>query len=64
MCIRDREKKIGEGSVDFRRLFEKLHALHYDSYITIECELEGDERIAGVLQAKQYLRRIIDEVYA
>lgn len=57
------EKKIGEGSVDFRRLFEKLHALHYDSYITIECELEGDERIAGVLQAKQYLRRIIDEVY-
>ena len=36
-----REVRIGDGKVDFQALFKKLHELGYDSYVTIEREIEG-----------------------
>lgn len=59
------ETGLGEGKVDFKALFVKLHELGYDSYVTIEREIaEGSaEQLKGILDARAYLQNIIDEVY-
>ena len=57
-----RETRIGEGKVDFRGVIKKLHDLGYDSHITIEREISGEQQIADIRYAKQYLQNIIDEV--
>ena len=57
------ETRIGEGKVDFNRLFEKLHEIGYDSYVTIEREIEGEEQNKDILYAKEYLENIIEMVY-
>ena len=56
------ETKIGEGKVDFKAFIKKLKELNYDSYITIEREIEGDQQIADIKHAKKYLEEIIAEV--
>lgn len=58
-----RETRIGDGRVDFRALFRKLRELGYDSYVTIEREITGDQQLADILESRDYLQRIIDEVY-
>ena len=59
------ETRIGEGKVDFRAFFEKLHELGYDSWVTIEREIkEGSaEQIKDILESRTYMQNIIDEVY-
>ena len=57
------ETKIGEGKVDFKALFTKLHELGYDSYVTIEREISGDQQIEDILASRKYLQDIITEVY-
>lgn len=57
------EKPIGQGKVDFKALFNKLHGLGYDGYVTIEREIEGEQQIKDILQAKNYLQNIIDDIY-
>lgn len=57
------ETRIGEGRVDFRRLFKKLHELGYDSHVTIEREIEGGQQTADILKSREYLQNIIDEIY-
>lgn len=60
-----RETAIGEGRVDFRALFQKLHALGYDSHVTIEREIEegSPEQLRDILNARAYLQKLIDEIY-
>ena len=58
-----KETKIGEGKVDFKALFCKLKELGYDSYVTIEREIAGEQQLADILESRDYLQRIIDEVY-
>jgi len=58
-----KETRIGEGKVDFRELFKKLHELGYDSHVTIEREIHGDEQLRDILDSREYLQKIIDEVY-
>lgn len=60
------EKRLGEGRVDFRKLFEKLYELGYDSHITIEREIEegSAEQLQDILDAREYLKNIINEVYS
>lgn len=58
-----RETKIGEGKVDFKALFKKLCELGYDRYVTIEREIEGQRQIDDIIFAKEYLEKIISEVY-
>lgn len=57
------ETRIGDGKVDFKALFKKLHELGYNSYVTIEREIEGDKQIEDILYAKKYLEDIIAEIY-
>lgn len=57
------ETKIGEGKVDFKALFTKLHELGYDSYVTIEREIDGERQLADILESREYLQRIIDQIY-
>ena len=58
-----REVQIGKGKVDFKALFKKLHELSYDSYVTIEREIFGEQQIKDIRESKKYLQNIIDEVY-
>ena len=57
------EVRIGAGKVDFKALFKKLHELGYDSYVTIEREIEGEKQTEDIRYAKKYLESIINEVY-
>lgn len=57
------EVRIGDGKVDFKALFKKLHELNYNSYVTIEREIEGEQQIDDIRHAKKYLGNIIAEVY-
>lgn len=57
------ETKLGEGKVDFKALFVRLHELGYDSHVTIEREISGSQQLADILDAREYLQNIIDEVY-
>ena len=58
-----RETRIGEGKVDFRALFVRLHELGYDAYVTIEREISGGQQLLDILDAKDYLERLILEIY-
>lgn len=57
------EKRIGDGKVDFKALFIKLKELNYDSHVTIEREIDGEQQLDDVLYAKFYLQNIISEVF-
>lgn len=60
-----KETRLGEGKVDFKALFVKLHELGYDSHVTIEREIEegSAEQLKDILESREYLQSIIDEVY-
>ncbi len=59
------ETRIGEGKVDFKALFAKLYELNYHSYVTIEREIQegSPEQIKDILESREYLLSIIEEVY-
>ena len=57
------EVRIGDGKVDFKALFKKLKELGYDSFVTIEREIDGEQQTEDIRHAKKYLENIINEVY-
>ena len=57
------EVRLGDGKVDFCGLFRKLKELGYDSYVTIEREISGEQQDEDIRHAKVYLETIINEVY-
>lgn len=57
------ETAIGHGRVDFPGVFRKLHELGYDSWVTIEREIDGDQQLKDILDARTYLKSIVEEVY-
>ncbi len=58
------ETRLGEGRVDFPALFRKLHELGYDSHVTIEREIpEGEEQSRDIVESRDYLQKIISEIY-
>ncbi len=62
-----REVRLGDGKVDFKAFFKKLRELGYDSFVTIERELDGHEnaaeQLSDVLYARDYLKKVLDEIY-
>lgn len=58
------EVLIGQGLVDFKQVFTKLHRLGYTGAITIERETSGPQQIQDVRQEKIYLEKILNEVLA
>ncbi|MBQ4051082.1 MAG: sugar phosphate isomerase/epimerase, partial [Oscillospiraceae bacterium] len=55
--------RVGEGAVDFDTVLHKLHALGYDGYVTIEREIEGEQQIRDVNDARICLQAILDRIY-
>ena len=55
--------RVGEGAVDFDAVLEKLYALGYDGYVTIEREIEGEQQIRDVRDARICLQAILDRIY-
>lgn len=56
------EVPIGEGKVDFKALFTKLYEIGYNAFVTIECEISGDQS-ENIKKARDYLTDIIKEIY-
>ena len=54
-----KERKIGEGRVDFKVIVEKLKALGYDGTLTIEREISGEQQIKDIAESKAYLETLI-----
>jgi L-ribulose-5-phosphate 3-epimerase len=56
------EVLIGQGLVDFEKVFSKLHKLGYTGAVTIERETEGPQQVEDVKNEKIYLERIITKI--
>ena len=56
------EVPIGEGCVDFVKVFTGLRKFGYTGAITIEREISGPQQIADVKKEKTYLERIISNI--
>ncbi len=56
------EVLIGQGLVDFKTVFTKLHKLGYTGAVTIERETSGPQQVEDVKNEKMYLQHILDEV--
>jgi sugar phosphate isomerase/epimerase len=56
------EVQIGQGQVDFKTVFTKMHALGYTGAVTIERETSGPQQLEDVRAEKNYLERILKEV--
>ena len=55
------ETRLGDGKVDFRALFRRLHELGYDGDVTIEREIDGEQQREDIRFARDYLTQIIRE---
>lgn len=53
------EVRIGAGKVDFARLIARLREVGFDGSLTIEREIEGEEQIRDIMDAKTYQNRLI-----
>ena len=58
------EVLIGQGLVDFKAVFTKLHKLGYTGAVTIERETSGPQQIEDVRNEKAYLENVLREVLA
>ena len=56
------EVVIGNGDVDFLKVFTTLHAAGYKGAVTIERETSGPQQVADVRDEKLYLERILVKV--
>lgn len=58
-----KESPIGKGRVNFPEVIRGLHRLSYTGPITIEREISGARQESDIRASKQYLEKLIDEVY-
>ena len=54
-----KETPLGEGKVNFPAFIAKLKELGYDSYITIEREISGEQQTKDILSGKALLESLI-----
>lgn len=63
MDAKGKEVQIGQGGVDFEKLFEKLFAAGYEGPLTIEREIPlGEERDRQLVEEKAYLENILERL--
>lgn len=55
-----KEKRIGDGRVNFPLLIKKLKEKGYDGPLTIEREISGEQQIEDIKYAKKFLEDIIN----
>jgi len=53
------EVPIGQGDVDFPKLFRRLKALKYTGPVTIEREISGPQQIEDIRRSITYLKKLI-----
>lgn len=53
------EVPIGQGKVDFPRLFQRLKQLNYRGPVTIEREIEGAQQLEDIRKSITYLKGLI-----
>lgn len=58
------EVLIGQGLVDFKAVFTRLHRIGYTGAVTIERETSGPQQIEDVKNEKLYLEKVLREVMA
>lgn len=58
-----KETPIGKGKVNFPEVIRGLHRLSYTGPITIEREISGAQQEADIRASKQYLEKLIDQIY-
>lgn len=58
-----KEVPIGTGKVDFKALFEGLKKFGFNSHVTIEREIDGEQQAKDIIASKAMLESIIAEVY-
>ena len=56
------EKALGEGVVDFKKVFTLLKGCGYDRFITIEREIEGEEQKRDIERGFAYLKEILKNI--
>lgn len=56
------EVKVGEGKVNFPVLLKRLRDLGFDGSLTIEREITGEQQIRDILETKQYLTKLIEQL--
>ena len=56
------EKPLGEGVVDFKRVFTLLKERGYDRFITIEREIQGEEQRRDIERGFHYLKEILTSI--
>ena len=54
-----RERKVGEGTVNFPAFVAKLKEIGYDATLTIEREIKGDQQIKDIMDTKVFLEGLI-----
>ena len=59
-----KEMPIGKGRVNFPEVIRSLHRLSYTGPITIEREISGTQQEADIRASKQYLEKLIDQIYS
>lgn len=59
-----KETPIGKGRVNFPEVIRGLHRLSYTGPITIEREISGAQQQADIRASKQYLEKLIDQIYS
>lgn len=57
-----KESVVGEGMVDFPKVFDKLKEIGYDSYVIIEREISGEKQIEDIKKAKAYFEKLMGTV--
>lgn len=55
-----KERPIGEGFVDFKRVFEELKKIDFNGPIVIEREIKGPQQAEDLKKSIEYLNEIID----
>ena len=56
------EKALGQGVVDFKKVFTLLKGIGYDRYVTIEREITGEEQTKDIINGFEYLKNIIKNI--
>ncbi len=55
------EVPIGEGFVNFERVFTQLNAIGYDRFVTIEREINGEKQTEDIKNGIKYIKNILEK---
>ena len=57
-----KERKIGEGKVDFEKVFKMLKELNFNGVMSIEREITGDQQMIDIIESKKYFEEILKRI--